>query len=65
MPNYLCRSAELNSSSPVLPKGPHSLEHNTALSCLKTQNLRRGGGGGVVGREKEIDGTGEGGTDRE
>ena len=26
MPNYLHRPAELNSSSPVLPEGAHSLE---------------------------------------
>ena len=39
MPNYLCRPTELNSSSPVLPEGAHSLEHNTVLSCLKTQRI--------------------------
>ena len=61
MPNYLCRPAELNSSSPVLPEGAHSLEHNSALSCLKTQE-----GEGGEERKRSIDGTGgEGGTERE
>ena len=62
MPNYLCRPTELNSSSPVLPEGAHSLEHNTVLSCLKTESKREG-----AGRiEKEMDGTGgEGGRERD
>ena len=37
--NYLCRTADLSSSSPVLPEGAYSLEDNTALSCLKTQRI--------------------------
>ena len=61
MPNYLCRPAELNSSSPVLPEGAHSLEHNSALNCLEdSENLRgwgekreRGMGGEGGNRERE------------
>ena len=65
MPNYLCRPAELNSSSPVLPEGAHSLEHNSALSCLKTQNLRGRGRGEERTRWMERGWGGGEQTDRE
>ena len=64
MPIYLCRPAELNSSSPVLPEGAHSLEHKCLELSEDSENLR--GRGGAGRRDKEIDGTrGEGGTERE
>ena len=55
MHNYLCRLAELNSSSPVLPEGAHSLERNIALSCQKTLRGRGGGEGGGEERKRQME----------
>ena len=52
MPNYLCRPAELNSSSPVLPEGAHSLEHNSLELSEDSENLR---GRGEEERKRQME----------
>ena len=62
MPNYLCRPAELNSSSPVLPEGAQCLELSEDSENLRGRGEEKrerdrwnggGGGGGGTDRERE------------
>ena len=53
MPNYLCRPAVLNSSSPVLPEGAHTLEENLKRRGEERKRQMERGRGTERERERE------------